>query len=714
MPKLLSSKDIIREASKKLKIIEHQRELEDKFFQKYDEQNEYLNKLEERLNKSIYYNKLKSSNINEKTFSKIYILLESFSKLDPDTVSNISKLLVNKNTSSSQTDSIDESILINKISIVEKSNEKLSKENTKYKNENEILRKENEELKKENDKLNKQYIQLNHKIDEEEKIKGTINKELSKIKNNNFKLESQVQQLNKLIDELKLKCKNYEEKIKIDFEKKKSDLNFINFYKKQENKITFTYLLKTKQMNKVLDYLDESDISNYRLCCKDIYKSLNNEKVNILNRFYLDIIKKKNEAYNRINKYDIKENYLTKLPQLEQLIKIYALDGKQPGAGLKLSIDNSLFFINKGVKTLLGIPESRQRKRYNYQGNNNSQTPQDNASVQNTSTVDSFFGGFKSIFGFGGEQTTPQPPKQNTNAINNNSNQNPMSRSFMQNKYQAQINSLNITPIYRSENNSNNSSFIFSEKTKPDFEKIDDLILNEINNNDFGLKSNYEFDYNSPDDINKFLTKFLKTSFPVEKLTDFINKLCSNFSELLYNSYIIIKEVHQLEIVCKSVNERFKYYYELNFKNERLIKKLYNEINYNQSKSKNINNKKEISDTILEKGEIMNIDDMNNSQNENNYDELEKKLDLTQMNLNISNKKAELYEKKYEQIKGHFGQYKEMTKEENNSLKFKIDLLTKENEEMKKKFSDFNNFFDYLLDKDKDKDKNKEKKKEVN
>jgi len=710
LQKLPNSKDVIREASKKLKIIEHQRELEDKFFQKYDEYNEYLNKLEERLTKSIYYNKLKSSNINEKTFSKIYLLLENFSKLNPDTVSNISKLLVNKATSSSQTDNTDESILINKISIVEKSNEKLSKENTKYKNENEILRKENEELKKENEKLNKQYIQLNHRIEEEEKIKGDINKELSKIKNNNFNLESQIQQLNKVIDELKLKCKNYEEKIKIDFEKKQSDLNFINFSKNKGNKITFTYLLKTKQINKVLDYLDENDISNYRLCCKDIYKSLNNEKVNILNKFYLDIIKKKNEAFNKINKYDIKENYLTKLPQLEQLIKIYALDGKQPGLGLKLSIDNSLIFINKGVKIQLGIPESRQRKKYNYQGNNINQTPQDNSSVQNASTVDSFFGGFKSIFGFGGEQTTPQPPKQNANI--NNSNQNPLSRSFMQNKYQSQINSLNITPNYRSENNSNNSSFIFSEKSKPDFEKIDDIILNEINSNDFGLKSNYEFDYNSPDDINKFLTKFLKTSFPVEKLTDFINKLCSNFSELLYNSYMIIKEVHQLEIVCKSVNERFKYYYELNFKNERLIKKLYNEINNNQNKNliKNINNKREISDTILEKGENIHIDDMNNSQNENNYDELEKKLDLTQMNLNISNKKAELYEKKYEQIKGHFEQYKEMTKEENNSLKFKIDLLTKENDEMKKKFSDFNNFFNHLLDKD----KVKEKKKEIN
>ena len=57
--------------------------------------------------------------------------------------------------------------------------------------------------------MNKQYIQLNHKIEEEEKIKNEINKELSKVKNDNLSLEAQIQQLNKLIEELKSKTKNY-------------------------------------------------------------------------------------------------------------------------------------------------------------------------------------------------------------------------------------------------------------------------------------------------------------------------------------------------------------------------------------------------------------------------------------------------------------------------------------------------------------------------
>ena len=302
LPTLPSSKDVIREASNKLKIVEHQRELEEKFFQKYEDQNEYLKKFEKSLSKSLYYDRLKSSNINEKSLSKIYSLLENFSKLEPNQISNISKILVNKKTVCTQTDTTDESTLINKISILEKSNEKLSKENIKFKNENEILKKDNEELKVENEKLNKQYIQLNHKIEEEEKSKNEINKKLSKLKNNNLLLESQIQQLNKIIDELKSKVKNYEEKIKLDIEKKQYDLNFINFYKKTDKKITFLYLIKTKQINSVFDYLDVQDIANYRLCCKDVYKVLNNEKINILNRFYLNIIKQKNNVILKINK----------------------------------------------------------------------------------------------------------------------------------------------------------------------------------------------------------------------------------------------------------------------------------------------------------------------------------------------------------------------------------------------------------------------------
>ena len=63
--------------------------------------------------------------------------------MNPNQITNISKILLNKITSSTQTDSTDESILISKITILEKSNEKLAKENSKLKTANEIIKKEN-------------------------------------------------------------------------------------------------------------------------------------------------------------------------------------------------------------------------------------------------------------------------------------------------------------------------------------------------------------------------------------------------------------------------------------------------------------------------------------------------------------------------------------------------------------------------------------------
>ena len=62
----------------------------------------------------------------------------------------------------------------------------------------------------------------------------------------------------------------------------------------------------------------------------------------------------------------------------------------------------------------------------------------------------------------------------------------------MQSKYQSNVNSLNVSP-YRSAVNSKNSSFISTNKI--DFGENDELMLNEINSNDYGLKTNYEANF---------------------------------------------------------------------------------------------------------------------------------------------------------------------------------------------------------------------------
>ena len=687
MNSLPNSEDIMIEATKKLEKIKHERDIESKFLLKHESYQEHLSNFEKQLSKSIFNQKLQLSKINEQTFSKIYYLLEKFSKLDPNQISGISNLLSYKKDISIQTDEIEEKNLVNKISILEKENEKLLKEKNKLKSEYDIIKKENDELKKINNKLNSQYIQLNKKIEQDDKNQKEINNELDKIKNINFDLESKLKDSNKTIEELKSKLKTYEEKIKLDLIQKQSDKNFSKMIQSPENKKIFLYLIKTKQINDIYDYLDINDLINFRLCCKDVYKIFN-EKISTLNRFYLNIIKQKNNVIFKINKYDIQKNYLTKLPQLEQLIKIYSLEGKQPAQDLRISIDNALYFINKVVKAQLGIKPSKPRitvvNKINYNNNNIQIQNNDGGDKNNNNTIDSFFGGVKSLFGFG-SSTNTQTTKTTYNNNNNINipNKNTKTQISTPIKLKTANNSLSVSPILRSQANSKESSFISNDNSKFDSIRNDEMILNEINNTDYGLKSNYEFEYKNSDEINNYLNQFIKAPFPVNKLKDFISQLCFNFCELLFNSYFALKDIHDLGIINKALNERFKFFYDANKKKEKIIKVL------NIEKK---NEQRDLTDKMVLDG-YLNISKINE---EESFDEMEKKLNLNIMNLNISNKKAELYEKKYEEIKGIFLQYKEISMKENSELNFKIELISKEKEELENKIKNLNDFLQGL------------------
>ena len=686
MNSLPNSEDIMIEATKKLEKIKHERDIESKFLLKHESYQEHLSNFEKQLSKSIFNQKLQLSKINEQTFSKIYYLLEKFSKLDPNHISGISNLLSYKKDISIQTDEIEEKNLVNKISILEKENEKLLKEKNKLKSEYDIIKKENDELKKINNKLNSQYIQLNKKIEQDDKNQKEINNELDKIKNINFDLESKLKDSNKTIEELKSKLKTYEEKIKLDLIQKQSDKNFSKMIQSPENKKIFLYLIKTKQINDIYDYLDINDLINFRLCCKDVYKIFN-EKISTLNRFYLNIIKQKNNVIFKINKYDIQKNYLTKLPQLEQLIKIYSLEGKQPAQDLRISIDNALYFINKVVKAQLGIKPSKPRitvvNKINYNNNNIQIQNNDVGDKNNNNTIDSFFGGVKSLFGFGSSTNTQTTKTTYNNNNINIPNKNTKTQISTPIKLKTANNSLTVSPILRSQANSKESSFISNDNTKFDSVRNDEMILNEINNTDYGLKSNYEFEYKNSDEINNYLNQFIKAPFPVNKLKDFISQLCFNFCELLFNSYFALKDIHDLGIINKALNERFKFFYDANKKKEKIIKVL------NIEKK---NEQRDLTDKMVLDGNL-NISKINE---EESFDEMEKKLNLNIMNLNISNKKAELYEKKYEEIKGIFLQYKEISMKENSELNFKIELISKEKEELENKIKNLNDFLQGL------------------
>ena len=248
-----------------------------------------------------------------------------------------------------------------------------------------------------------------------------------------------------------------------------------------KNKNIFLYLIKTKQINDIYDYLDINDLINFRLCCKDVYKIFN-EKISTLNRFYLNIIKQKNNVIFKINKYDIQKNYLTKLPQLEQLIKIYSLEGKQPAQDLRISIDNALYFINKVVKAQLGIKPSKPRitvvNKINYNNNNIQIQNNDGGDKNNNNTIDSFFGGVKSLFGFGSSTNTQTTKTTYNNNNINIPNKNTKTQISTPIKLKTANNSLTVSPILRSQANSKESSFISNDNSKFDSVRNDEMIMN--------------------------------------------------------------------------------------------------------------------------------------------------------------------------------------------------------------------------------------------
>ena len=112
----------------------------------------------------------------------------------------------------------------------------------------------------------------------------------------------------------------------------------------------------------------------------------------------------------------------------------------------------------------------------------------------------------------------------------------------------------------------------------------------------------------------------------------------------------------------------------------------------NINKNNTIREQRDLSEKMISDGNL-NISKINE---EESFDEMEKKMNMNQMNLNISNKKAELYEKKYEEIKSIFLQYKEISTKENSELQFQIELITKEKKQLENKIKDLNDFFKEL------------------
>ena len=423
----------------------------------------------------------------------------------------------------------------------------------------------------------------------------------------------------------------------------------------------FIYLLETHQINSIFPYLSIEDICNFKISNKKINHSFANSILNLKN-FYITIIKKKNDKINSLKKYDIKKAYLMKQPKLEQLINEYVLINKIPGLELKNTIGKCLNFINKDVKIPLGFNPSKLKNQ-----NSNNQNEQKKEQESNQGYGYNIFSGLTNMFSYGNKQTKNENKSTNKIKSLNNSNKGSFSSS--------------------------NGIIVSQDLIQQNFNEYDEQLIKDLNNNDIGINSLYEFDFQTADDIKMFLNKFLKYEFPVEKLTAFIRELCNGYADLLFSSNIILKEVKELEFVKNALNERYKYFYQLCLDYEKKMKNLngvtYIESKFNQKNKESSFSKSNINENIIEK---------NNESKKGNddVDSLKKEIENNKMLINIAQQKADYYKEKYSSCKNEFDDFKNIFLNENRNLKFKLESSLKEKDELNKKIIEFNKFYQQI------------------
>lgn len=669
--KTLNNKDFLNEVTKKLVPIARKQEIDNKFFKvKEEKENELLN-FENKLRMKIFQEKQNKYNLEKKTIDKIQNLALCISKLNPSTISNINSTFSTKRDSTIQTEEDETGILLEKVAMLEKENQLNINKKSKYKKDLQLAQKENLELKGENEKLTKEKQLLQCSIDELMKTKHDNEELIQKLKLENSNLNSSILSNQKTINELTQIKKLFEEKVQIDVSKKNIDKkikNQLSSFSINDN--PFECLITNCLLSNVISYLSIEDICQIKLVNKKTSIAIANSS-SLLKHFYSKIIDAKNKKISEIQKYDIKKEYLIQNNKLESLIKEYAISNKLPGKDLKVAIGKCLNFLNKDVKIPLGVNPSKIKRNINSTEGSGTNTPSSTSTGYGYGSY--LFGGIKSMFGI----------SSNTQTINktegNSGYQTPTpGKSRGGSKPGSRGMSFSNTPLSRSD-------------IKNSLDSFDKLLIEEMNNNDNGILSQYEFDFQTSDDIKMYLNKFLKSNFPVDKLTAFIKELCSGYSELLFSSNRSLVEVKEMEIVKNALNERYKNFEKLCAEYEKKIK-LQNINNENiASTSQSIYNS-------INKEKMTNNHNINSNQNSSNKDKekLMEEIETNKMYISKSQTRANLYKEKFEEIKVDYDQFRNIFVNENRGLKFKLEMAINEKNVLQKQIDEFTKFYDQI------------------
>jgi hypothetical protein len=314
-----NSNKLLEDAAKKLKKIEEQRNQAEKYFKEREVKENKMKLLESNLKKKVVLEKRASLGLEEKTLEQITLLLSALANIDTNLLNKVDDKFARKSSEGVQTEKDDTANLIDKLSLLEKNNEKYYEKKKDYEKEIELLKIEIENIKQFNDKLTKENKLLSSSLDETNNSKLKVEKKLNELQTENLKLNENI---NKLSESLK----DYEslKKIMEDNLNTEKEISIIGQSIKNNliEKKSIHILFENNCYENILTFLRPQEIHNLRLTNQQINNKIENNLV-CMNFYYKSIIRNLKWKLDELGRLDIKKEYMVGDTEVERLVKEY-------------------------------------------------------------------------------------------------------------------------------------------------------------------------------------------------------------------------------------------------------------------------------------------------------------------------------------------------------------------------------------------------------
>lgn len=587
--------------------------------------------------------------------------LSNFLKLLLEEMSKSEKFLSNAHLKK-ELIQVSKDISISMFAEKEKNNEELLSDINKLKIDLEHYKKSLNEMNLLYEKTSNENKELLVKLQNYTNINEIVENNLFEHKNEMGKKNEIIEQLELKCNKLKTKCSKYELLLKNDSRNMNNIINSNEIFSESKNTDNLDIAIKNntdnnnnlsyksiffnrKLGNSILNYLNLKDLTNFKMCNKEISKTLfsikNDNIIEIyLNSFYSYISKSK-LSLNHISFKD-KEFKFKSLPEdmIQQIIKDdydARLDQiKIPGLDLKKQILICLNFLERNVKIPLGKSSVLLNKNTNQTQQINNIIVHDKLRGSiieegNKESKFSFIKSFKNIF--------------DSKILNN----------------QLSLNSLPTEKQISSEKKQEKRFTLFDNDIK------NDLLLEHL------AKLNMEFSFTSPDEMKILLEQIYKEGFTKDFIKDFQVEIISLFSNLLFIAYQTLMEIKETDLIKEISKER---YLTCLKSIEELEAELENLKSYNKT-SKDI---KEI---------------LSNQKNdlEIKYSSCKTEIIILQQNLDRMNSEKLFILGNYEKLKSDFESIKNKLIKEYLNIKKILERNMNEKKEMINNIIDFKNFF---------------------